>query len=78
MGDRATNKVKNPRPEDVALRQHPIGVRGYQNIKYESRNPKFETISNDQNPNDRNCIVRHSVSRMQIGVFVSKIGTLEF
>jgi hypothetical protein len=52
------------------------GVIALKNIKLESRNPKFETISNDQNPNDRNCTARHSISRMQIDVFVSDIGTL--
>ena len=36
------------------------------------KNPNIETVSNNQN-----CTVRHSISRLQLGVFVSVIGTLD-
>ena len=32
----------------------------YRTYKFEARNTKYERISNDQNPNDRNFVVEHS------------------
>ena len=46
-------------------------------LKFEARNPKYETISNDQNPNDKNFIVQHALSTPQHGTVVSVIETFE-
>jgi hypothetical protein len=45
--------------------------------KSEARSPKSETISNDQNPNDRNPAVGISVATLWHGWVVSVIGTFE-
>jgi hypothetical protein len=67
---------KDPCKEERALIRHPIG-RGYRSIEHKNSNLEIRNcillrrrrpkpISNDQNLNDRNSAVRHSVSRMKL------------